>query len=63
MTTAMKLRQEGIEQGIDQGIGKGIEKDKIETAGRMLAKGFSVEDIAEITTLSVEVIEKLRDGK
>ena len=48
------------EQGIDQGIGKGIEQDKIETAGRMLAKGFSVEDITKITTLSAEVVEKLR---
>ena len=57
MTTAMKLRQEGIKQGIEQGI----EQDKLETAARMLAKGFSVEDIAEITTLSAEVVKKLRE--
>ena len=51
MTTADKLMEKGIEKGIE------------ETAQRMLEKGYSVEDIAEITTLSTENIEKLREKK
>jgi predicted transposase/invertase (TIGR01784 family) len=35
-----KLYEQGIEQGIEQGVEQGIEQDKIETARRMLAKGF-----------------------
>ena len=47
----------------EQGIEQGIERDKRGTAERMLAKGFSVEDVSEITTLKIEVVEQLREEK
>ena len=34
--------------------GLGIQKEKLETARRMKAKGYNVEDIAEITGLTTE---------
>jgi len=55
--------QEGIEIGKEKGIEigekKGIKKGKIEIAVRMKNKGFSVENIAEITGLNIEFIKKL----
>ncbi|MBN2433629.1 MAG: transposase, partial [Spirochaetes bacterium] len=44
MSTAMKLREEG----------------KLETAQKMLLKGFSVKEIAEITGISEKEIASLK---
>ena len=44
-------REEGIEQGLE------------ETARRMIDKGFSVSEIADITGLAVKVVEGLMAGK
>ncbi len=44
MTIAEQLEKKGIEQG--------IEKGKIENARAMLAKGYSLTDIVEITALT-----------
>ena len=55
-------RLEGIAEGMAKGMAKGIEKGraegKIEIAKTMLAKGMSVEMIAEITGLTAEEITK-----
>ena len=48
ITIAMKLKNEGKIEG------------KIENAKKMLVKGYLIEDIADITGLSVEQIEKLK---
>ena len=57
-----KGRAEGIEkgraQGKEEGLAEGMVKGKIEIAKTMLAKGMSVEMIAEITGLTVEEITK-----
>lgn len=56
MTTAMKLKEEGIEQGIEQG-----ERHKaIESARSMLKDGIPVQQIAKYTGLSVDEIESLK---
>ena len=49
----------GIEKGMAKGIEEGIEKTRLENAKKMLVKGFSVSDIADITGLSVEEINSL----
>ena len=54
-------RAEGMEQGIRQGIEQGIEQGKIKVARRMLAKGSSTEDIADVTGLTVEEVCKLQN--
>ena len=46
-------------QGVAEGMEKGIVQGYVETARRMKAKGFAVEDISEITGLSIEEIEAL----
>ena len=48
---------EGIAQGIEQGIAKGIEQGNSEIVKKMLKKGLSMEDIAEMTGLDINYIK------
>ncbi|MEW6617983.1 MAG: Rpn family recombination-promoting nuclease/putative transposase [bacterium] len=54
MTTAMRLRKEGLQEGLQQGLQR-----LIEVAKSMYKKGFKLEMIAEITGLSEEEIKKV----
>ena len=48
-------------EGEAVGIAKGEAKEKLATAKRMLAKGcYSLQDIAELTNLSLADVEKLK---
>ena len=50
-------------EGEAVGIAKGEAKEKLATAKRMLAKGcYSLQDIAELTNLSLADVEKLKKG-
>jgi len=54
-----KGMERGLAEGLERGIVKGIEKSKIDTAQKMKSKGFSTADIADITGLTKETIEKM----
>ncbi|WP_081100514.1 hypothetical protein, partial [Leptospira noguchii] len=49
VTTAEKLISEGIQQG--------IEKEKLETASKMFAKGIDLKTILEITGLTEKILK------
>ena len=51
--------QEEYEKGIEKGVDIGEMKNRLETVRKMKLKGFCVEDIAEITGLSREEIERV----
>ena len=52
---------EGKEIGLAEGKEIGLAEEKLATAKRMLAKGcYSLEDIAELTNLSLADVEKLK---
>lgn len=53
--------KKGREEGIKEGREEGISKNKKETAKRMLEKNYDIDTIVEITQLSKEDIEKLKD--
>lgn len=55
-----EVEKRGIERGIEKGIEKGVKKEKLESAKRMFTKGLSVRDIVELTGLTVQEIEILR---
>ena len=68
MTTALNkgLRQgraegraEGLAEGRVEGLAEGEAKANRENARRMKAKGYAIHDIAEVTGLSEEEIERL----
>ena len=52
-------RNEGISIGLSQGISQGARDAKLETAKNLLSIGLSQDQIASVTGLSVEEIEKL----
>ena len=52
-------RLEGIAEGRAEGITEGRNEAIHENALRMRTKGYPIEDIAEITGLPIEEIEKL----
>lgn len=49
----------GVEEGKAIGMAEGEAKANMDNARKMKAKGFSIADIADITGLSTEEIEKL----
>ena len=57
--------ERGLEQGLEQGRATGREEgayqNKLETARRLVARGFSAEDIADLTGLDLLQIEELGD--
>lgn len=55
-----EAKEEGISQGYTSGINDGISKEKVSIAKNMLNKNMSMEDISDITGLSIEEINKLR---
>ena len=56
MTTALN---KGLRQGRAEGLAEGEAKANRENARRMKAKGYAIHDIAEVTGLSEEEIERL----
>ena len=48
-------------KGYEEGIEDGRKEEKIQIAKKMLKKGNSIEDIYDITGLSKEEIEELRE--
>jgi predicted transposase/invertase (TIGR01784 family) len=57
-----KFIEQGIEQGIKQGIEKGENSKALKVAKKMILRGDSDGDITEITELSTEQIEELRNS-
>ena len=51
---------EGMTKGMAKGMAEGERKKALETARKMLSKGFEREDICDITGLSIEEIEELK---
>ena len=51
-TIRADLRKKGMEQGMEQGI----EHGKLEVAKRLLAKGMSIEEAAEIAGVTVDIL-------
>ena len=54
-----EAKEEGLEQGRTEGEVSGRAAEKIEMAGAMKNKGYSTDEISELTGLSKEEIEKL----
>ena len=54
-----EAKENGYTSGINDGISKGENKKSIEIAKNMLKKNMSIEDISDITGLSIEGINKL----
>jgi predicted transposase/invertase (TIGR01784 family) len=54
-----EAREEGIAIGEEKGIAIGEQRGKQETAKKLLQKGISIEDIADVTGLTIEEVKAL----
>ena len=62
LNTEKKINYEkGIEDGIEKGIEKGIESNQKEMVLNMLNKGLELSLISEITNLSIEKINQIKE--
>ena len=52
-------RQEGLKEGLQQGLQQGLEKAHMDIIQKKLAKGKSIEEIADALEISVEKVQKL----
>ena len=52
--------EEGLKQGHEEGLKQGQEKEKIETAKKLLKLKMTTEEIADITGLNKQKIEKIK---
>lgn len=55
------VKYHATQEGLEKGLQEGKKEEKIETAKKLIAKGFSNEEIQEITDLSLEAIQHVRD--
>ena len=58
-TTLNKWKQELVQQGLQQGVYEGEKRKAIATAKKLKEKGLSLQEIAEVTGLSIEEVQKL----
>ena len=56
----MENREEGFLEGMEKGIEKGSENEKVLVTGKLLARGLSLDEISDITGLSIEKIEEIK---
>ena len=55
-----KEKEEGLQQGLKKGLKTGRKEEKIKIAKGMLAKNYPIEDIADLTQLSIQEIHQLK---
>jgi len=55
----IRYKREGLEEGISQGIEQGSKEKEIEIVRNMQEKNYPIEDIKEITGLSIEEINEI----
>lgn len=53
-----QIYEEGIVKGKQEGILEGVEKGKLDMAKKLLKKGFSIEELADIAEVQVEELKK-----
>ena len=65
MSVVEQVRQQsmakGVQQGIEQGIEQGKQQKDIEYAKKMLAKGYSEQDILDMTGLDKKALIKIKE--
>ncbi|KIP22646.1 hypothetical protein JV16_00326 [Anoxybacillus ayderensis] len=56
----ISYEKKALEKGLKEGVERGLQQEKRQIAKKMLAKGYDVQTIHELTELSLEEIEKLK---
>ena len=63
-TRMMESRRDGYDEGKQEGISIGLERgayqNKLETALKLLLRGYSPEDIADLSGLTISQIQEIQ---
>lgn len=59
---SLNISEEAMNEGLQKGIKIGEDSALNRTAIRLLTMGFSVDDVAKGTGLSIETVEKLKES-
>ena len=52
-------KKDGYAKGLAEGLAEGIKRRKVEIARKMLQRGMAVEEVAELTNMTVQNIKKI----
>ena len=55
-------REEGISIGLEQGLERGAYQNKLETAHKLITRGYAPEDIADLSGLTLSQVQELLDS-
>ena len=55
----MECRRDGYEEGISIGLEQGAYQNKLETARKLIARGYSLEEIADVSGLTIYQVQSL----
>ena len=54
--------EEGISIGLEQGLERGAYQNKLETARKLIIRGYAPEEIADVSGLSLSQVQELLDS-
>ncbi len=60
--TMADMRREGFEEGLSIGLERGVHQKALETAKKLLARGDSPAEIADLLSLSVSQVQELKNS-
>ena len=55
-------REEGISIGLEQGLERGAHQTKLETARKLITRGYAPEEIADVSGLTLSQVQELLDS-
>ena len=61
--TMADMRREGFEEGLSIGLERGVHQKALETAKKLLARGDSPAEIADLLSLSVSQVQELVENR
>ena len=61
--TMADMRREGLEEGLSIGLERGVHQKALETARKLLARGDSPAEIADLLSLSVSQVQELVENR
>ena len=56
----MEFRRDGFDEGFDKGLEQGAHQKALETAQKLIARGYPADDIADLLGLTISQIQEIK---
>ncbi len=63
MSAGQKLVEQGRKEGREEGRDEGRKQERADTALRLLARGFSIDEVADLSSLSAEEVRRIDENR